>query len=124
VHYVILGNGVAGVEAAQGVRGLDPSSRITLVSAESDHFFSRPALMYIFAGQMRLQDTEPHDRGFYSRMRFERVRAAATATRELTGEVQEDADSVEVGVELTDFNRCPVLTPDMSGCDGRTIETA
>lgn len=32
--------------------------------------------MYVFAGQLRLEDTEPHDRGFYTRMRFERVRAS------------------------------------------------
>ena len=30
--------------------------------------------MYVFAGQMRLQDTEPYDRGLYERLRFERVR--------------------------------------------------
>ena len=29
--------------------------------------------MYVFAGQMRLQDTEPYDRQLYGRMRFERV---------------------------------------------------
>ncbi len=33
-----------------------------MVSDEHDHFFSRPALMYVFAGQMRLRDTEPYDR--------------------------------------------------------------
>ncbi len=33
--------------------------------------------MYVFAGQLRIEDTEPHDRGFYARMRFERVRASA-----------------------------------------------
>lgn len=77
MHHVILGNGVAGIEAASVIRREDPLARITIVSAESDHFFSRPALMYVFAGQLRLQDTEPHDRGFYARMGFERVRARA-----------------------------------------------
>lgn len=33
--------------------------------------------MYVFAGQLRIEDTEPHDRGFYARMGFERVRATA-----------------------------------------------
>ncbi len=75
VHYVILGNGVSGIEAASLIRREEPSARISIVSAESDHFFSRPALMYVFAGQLRLEDTEPHDRGFYARMGFERLRA-------------------------------------------------
>jgi NADPH-dependent 2,4-dienoyl-CoA reductase/sulfur reductase-like enzyme len=73
MHYVILGNGVAGMEAALALRARDDGARITLVSAEHDHFFSRPALMYVFAGQTSLRDTEPYDRGLYERMRFERV---------------------------------------------------
>jgi NADPH-dependent 2,4-dienoyl-CoA reductase/sulfur reductase-like enzyme len=78
MHHVILGNGVAGIEAASVIRNADASARISIVSSESDHFFSRPALMYVFSGQMRIEDTEPHDRGFYARMGFERVRASAT----------------------------------------------
>ena len=73
MHHVILGNGVAGMEAALALRARDDEARITLVSAEHDHFFSRPALMYVFAGQTSLRDTEPYDRGLYERMRFERV---------------------------------------------------
>lgn len=72
MHYAILGNGMAGIEAALGLRARDAAARITLVSAEHDHFFSRPALMYVFAGQTSLRDTEPYDRGLYARMRFER----------------------------------------------------
>ncbi len=73
MHYAILGNGVAGIEAALALRSRDEDARITLVSDEHDHFFSRPALMYVFAGQTSLRDTEPYDRGLYERMRFERV---------------------------------------------------
>jgi NAD(P)H-nitrite reductase large subunit len=73
MHYVIVGNGVAGMEAALALRAREAEARISIISAEHDHFFSRPALMYVFAGQMRLQDTEPYDRGLYERMRFERV---------------------------------------------------
>jgi NADPH-dependent 2,4-dienoyl-CoA reductase/sulfur reductase-like enzyme len=72
-HYVILGNGVAGMEAALLLRGRDAEARISIVSAEHEHFFSRPALMYVFAGQTSLRDTEPYDRRLYQRMRFERV---------------------------------------------------
>jgi NADPH-dependent 2,4-dienoyl-CoA reductase/sulfur reductase-like enzyme len=73
VHYVIVGNGVCGMEAALGLRGREKGARITLVSDEHDHFFSRPALMYVFAGQTSLRDTEPYDRGLYERLGFERV---------------------------------------------------
>jgi NADPH-dependent 2,4-dienoyl-CoA reductase/sulfur reductase-like enzyme len=73
MHYVIVGNGVCGIEAALALRAREAQARITLVSEEHDHFFSRPALMYIFAGQTSLRDTEPYDRRLYERMGFERV---------------------------------------------------
>jgi NADPH-dependent 2,4-dienoyl-CoA reductase/sulfur reductase-like enzyme len=78
MHYAILGNGVAGMEAALGLRRQDARARITLVSDEHDHFFSRPALMYVLCGQLDLRGTEPYDRRFYERMRFERVRGRVT----------------------------------------------
>jgi NADPH-dependent 2,4-dienoyl-CoA reductase/sulfur reductase-like enzyme len=74
MHYAILGNGMCGMEAALLLREREADARITLVSDEHDHFFSRPALMYVFAGQTSLRDTEPYDRQLYDRMRFERVR--------------------------------------------------
>jgi NADPH-dependent 2,4-dienoyl-CoA reductase/sulfur reductase-like enzyme len=74
VDYVIVGNGICGIESALALRGRDDSARITLVSDEHDHFFSRPALMYVFAGQTTLRDTEPYDRDLYERLRFEGLR--------------------------------------------------
>ena len=72
MHHVILGNGVAGMEAALVLRSRDSEARVTIVSAEHEHLFSRPALMYVFAGQTSLRDTEPYDRGLYQRLRFDR----------------------------------------------------
>jgi NADPH-dependent 2,4-dienoyl-CoA reductase/sulfur reductase-like enzyme len=74
MHYVIVGNGVAGMEAALVLRAREAQARITIVSDEHDHLFSRPALMYVFAGQTTLRDTEPYDRGLYDRLAFARVR--------------------------------------------------
>lgn len=70
----IVGTGVCGMEAALAIRRREPDTPITLVSDEHDHFFSRPALMYVFAGQMTLRDTEPYDRELFARMAFTRVR--------------------------------------------------
>jgi len=84
MHYVILGNGIAGIEAALGLRARDADARISVVSAEHEHLFSRPALMYVFAGQTSLRDTEPHDRELYERMRFER-RSGRVASVDVAG---------------------------------------
>ena len=75
---VIVGSGVCGIEAALALRHREPQTPIALVSDEHDHFFSRPALMYVFAGQMTLRDTEPYDRELFGRMGFERIRGRVT----------------------------------------------
>jgi NADPH-dependent 2,4-dienoyl-CoA reductase/sulfur reductase-like enzyme len=76
---VIVGNGVAGMEAALALRQRDGDAPIAIVSDEHDHFFSRPALMYVFAGQLALRDTEAYDRGLYERMGFGRVSGRVAA---------------------------------------------
>jgi NADPH-dependent 2,4-dienoyl-CoA reductase/sulfur reductase-like enzyme len=81
MRVAVIGNGVAGVEAALAVRRREPDAEIAILSEESDHFFSRTALMYVLAGQLSYRDIEPHDRGLYGRMRFRRVRARARAVR-------------------------------------------
>jgi NADPH-dependent 2,4-dienoyl-CoA reductase/sulfur reductase-like enzyme len=78
MRIVIIGNGVAGMEAALAVRKREASWEVTLVSEESDHFFSRTALMWVFSGQMSHRDIEPLERDAYERLGFRRVRARAT----------------------------------------------
>ena len=76
---VILGSGVCGIEAALALRRREPRTAIAIVSDEHDHLFSRPALMYVFAGQMTMRDIEPYDRDLFPRMGFERVRGRVAA---------------------------------------------
>lgn len=64
---LIIGNGVAGVSAALGLRSQDPNAEIHLISGESELHFSRPALMYIFMGHMKLEDTYPYPPSFWKR---------------------------------------------------------
>ncbi|MEM1417812.1 MAG: FAD/NAD(P)-binding oxidoreductase, partial [Myxococcota bacterium] len=78
MRVVIIGNGVAGMEAALEVRKREPEWDVTIVSEESDHFFSRTALMWVFSGQLSHQCIEPLERDVYERLRFRRVRARAT----------------------------------------------
>ncbi len=70
----IVGNGVAGVTAALGVRERDPRASISLISGESDYFFSRTALMYAFMDRLTRRDLEPYERGVFEAQRIERVR--------------------------------------------------
>jgi len=74
MHIVIIGNGVAGVTAARTIRKRS-DAQITIVSAESTHFFSRPALMYIYMGHMEYQHTKPYEDWFWKKNRIDLVQA-------------------------------------------------
>ena len=104
MRVVIVGNGVAGIEAAITVRARDAAAEITVVSEESDHFFSRTALMYVLSGQLRHRDIEPFERDAYARQRLTRVRARAigldTSARRLLlgGRSRADHEGVPEGL--------------------------
>ncbi|MBD2766850.1 FAD-dependent oxidoreductase [Hymenobacter sp. BT664] len=79
MHLLIIGNGITGVTCALAVRKQLPEARITLVSAESAHHFSRPALMYVYMGHLRPQDLKPYEDWFWDKNRLGLVHATATA---------------------------------------------
>lgn len=69
-HIVILGNGISGVTAARHIRKLS-SKKITIISAESEYFFSRTALMYIYMGHMNYEHTKPYEDWFWKKNRID-----------------------------------------------------
>ncbi len=71
---IIIGNGIAGITAARKLRELQPEWAITVLSGESTHHYSRPALMYIFMGHMRYHDTKPYEDWVWKRERIDLVR--------------------------------------------------
>ncbi len=74
MHIAIIGNGIAGITAARFIRKLSDHD-ITVISAETDHFFSRTALMYIYMGHMRFKDTQPYEPWFWAKNRIHLRRA-------------------------------------------------
>ncbi|MDX1666364.1 MAG: FAD/NAD(P)-binding oxidoreductase, partial [Saprospiraceae bacterium] len=69
MHIAIIGNGVAGITAARFIRKLSDHD-ITVISSETDYFFSRTALMYIYMGHMRFRDTQPYEPWFWEKNRI------------------------------------------------------
>ena len=74
MHVAIIGNGIAGVTAARWLRKLSDSVRITMISAETDYFFSRTALMYVYMGHQRWEDLMPYEPFFWSKNRIDLLR--------------------------------------------------
>jgi len=73
-HVVIIGNGVSGITAARHIRKLS-NKKITVISAETDYFFSRTALMYVYMGHMKFEHTQPYENDFWKKNRIELLRA-------------------------------------------------
>jgi len=69
---IIIGNGISGVTCARWLRKLS-NQKITIISSETEHFFSRTALMYIYMGHMRYEDTKPYEDWFWKKNRIDLV---------------------------------------------------
>lgn len=69
MHIAILGNGISGITAARFLRKLT-DHKITVISAETDHFFSRTALMYVYMGHARYEDIKPYEDWFWEKNRI------------------------------------------------------
>jgi NAD(P)H-nitrite reductase large subunit len=65
-HIVIIGNGVSGVTLARHIRKLS-KKKITLISNETEFFFSRTALMYVYMGHMKFEHTQPYENDFWKK---------------------------------------------------------
>lgn len=76
-NIVIIGNGIAGVTAARHIRKLS-DKRIIIISAETDYFFSRTALMYVYMGHMKFEHIQPYENWFWEKNGIELVRGYVT----------------------------------------------
>lgn len=98
MHVAIIGNGVAGITTARELRKRKPDCRITVISGESDHHYSRPALMYVFMGHMRYEHTKPHEDELWRKSRIDLVRAWVTR--------------IDVGRKVLELDRGPAIAWD------------
>jgi NAD(P)H-nitrite reductase large subunit len=73
---VIIGNGIAGITTAIELRKLT-DFEISVVSDESDFFFSRTALMYVFMGHMKFEHTQPYENSFWEMNKISLVNGRA-----------------------------------------------
>jgi nitrite reductase (NADH) large subunit len=58
MKHLIIGNGVAGTEAALWIRKNDPSGEITIISQYENLFYFRPKLIEYLAGETSLDQWE------------------------------------------------------------------
>jgi len=75
MNIVIIGNGITGITCARNIRKLNSNASITVISEETEHFFSRTALMYIYMGHMKFEHTKPYEDWFWSKNRINLIKA-------------------------------------------------
>lgn len=117
-HIVIIGNGISGVTAARHIRKLS-DKRITIISAETEYFFSRTALMYIYMGHMKFEHTQPYENWFWKKNRIELKKAYVTQVNETSKELVFDTG------ETMKYDKLIIATgskPNKFGWPGQDLE--
>ena len=68
MHYVIIGNGGAGVSALQTIREIDKKSDITIISREQYPAYSPCSLPNLIGGEVDKPTIFRFDKQFYNRL--------------------------------------------------------
>ncbi|NVK52773.1 MAG: NAD(P)/FAD-dependent oxidoreductase [Flavobacteriaceae bacterium] len=116
-HIVIIGNGISGVTAARHIRK-NSDVEITIVSAETDYFFSRTALMYVYMGHMKFEHTQPYEPWFWKKNNINLKKGLVT-------KIHTDATKIEFhnGEQLT-YDKLIIATgskPNKFGWPGQDL---
>lgn len=76
-RYLIVGNGAAGVTAAEQIRRRDPHGSIVIVSAENHPMYSRPGLAYVVINEIPAQQVIARTPEWYKQLRLDWVHGTA-----------------------------------------------
>lgn len=105
MKHVIVGNGMAGITAAESIRRLDPEATITVVTDEEFPFYSRPGLMYHMMGTLKEWDLLLAKNDFF----YKSLDAEIIYARALRIAENEDLLELESG-ERVQFDRLLLAT--------------
>ncbi len=67
MKYVIIGNSTAAVGAVEGIRQIDGSGEITVISNEKHHTYSRPLISYLLQGKTDMERMKYRPNDFYEK---------------------------------------------------------
>ncbi len=96
-EYVIIGNGVAAAGCIEGIRSVDRSGRITVISRETHPVYCRPLISYYLEGKTDLARMPYRDEGFYE----------TNGCRVLYGRTAERVDAAKRTITLDDGTALP-----------------
>ena len=117
MNIIIVGNGITGITCARNIRKMNPRAEITVISSETDYFYSRTALMYIYMGHMKYEHTKPYEDSFWSKNRINLIRAFVKTLN------QDKTISLDDGLNLA-YDKLIIASgskPKKFGCTGENL---
>ncbi|MBN1582329.1 MAG: FAD-dependent oxidoreductase, partial [Anaerolineae bacterium] len=75
MKYLIIGNGMAGIAAAQEIRHTDSGGRIMIISDEGEPYYYRASMSEWLFGELSDEMLPGRTRPFYTHMRLEQISA-------------------------------------------------
>jgi len=112
MKHVILGNGIAGTQAAEAIRSLDPDGSLTVVAREPHLPYCRPMIASVLAGHSLLDDLPVRSGSFYESLGIDAVLGEAAYEVGL-----DPREVVTDGGRTIPFDRLLVAT----GSDARVV---
>ncbi len=73
MKYIIIGNGIAGIEAAQAIRKSDDEGDVTIIAKSKYPHYFRPRLIEYLAGKVTLEQIRIFKEDFYEKNRIENI---------------------------------------------------
>lgn len=100
MRYVIVGNGIAGITAAESIRSIDREGEILVISDEDVPFYYRIRLTEVLSGDMALQDIIARDANWYETNGITQLRG-----RKITGGDPQDRIVIDSNGEQYKYDR-------------------
>ncbi|MGI5986503.1 MAG: NAD(P)/FAD-dependent oxidoreductase [Clostridiales bacterium] len=118
MEYVIVGNSAAAVGAIEGIRQIDREGRITVISSEKHHTYSRPLISYLIQGKTDRQRMKYRQDSFYDDFGCRTVfnKTAVAIDRESKKLFLEDGEAVSYDKLLMASGSSPFIPP-MTGLE-------
>ena len=92
-RYLILGTGVAGIAAAEAIRGADTGAEILLVGDDPFGYYSRPGLAYFLTGEMVEKQLFPFTTADFQRLNVRYVKGRTTKILREEHQIEVDGSS-------------------------------
>lgn len=97
--HLIIGNGIAGISAAEAIRALDPEASITFIAREEVLPYSRPMISSVLAGSADFSQLPIRNSGFYQDLGAEVVTGQEAVRLDLDKRTVTTSDGAQKGFE-------------------------